>query len=148
MSYYIIAATAGHDTTSATSAGAMWALAERPEQFAKAKADNSLIPGLVEEAIRWVTPVKHFMRSATQDSELAGQKIAKGDWMMLCYPSGNRDETVFQEPVRVRYRAHAQQTIGVRLWRPCMHRPAPRPNGIEDPLGRTAPAPAKRGVGR
>ncbi|MGC2319176.1 MAG: cytochrome P450 [Bradyrhizobium sp.] len=98
MSYYIIAATAGHDTTSATSAGAMWALAERPEQFAKAKADNSLIPGLVEEAIRWVTPVKHFMRSATQDSELAGQKIAKGDWMMLCYPSGNRDETVFQNP--------------------------------------------------
>ncbi len=98
MSYYIIAATAGHDTTSSTSAGALWALAQNPDQFAKVKADPSLIPGLVEESIRWVTPVKHFMRTATADAELAGRKIAKGDWMMLCYPSGNRDESVFKDP--------------------------------------------------
>ena len=64
------------------------------------KANPALIPGLVEESIRWVTPVKHFMRSATQDTELAGQKIAKGDWMMLSYPSGNRDETAFADPYR------------------------------------------------
>jgi cytochrome P450 len=100
MSYYIIAATAGHDTTSNTTAGALWALAERPEEFKKLKADLSLIPGHVEESIRWVTPVKHFMRTATADAEVAGQKIAKGDWMMLCYPSGNRDEAVFEEPFR------------------------------------------------
>lgn len=98
MSYYIIAATAGHDTTSSTTAGALWALAENPDQFAKVKADPSLIPGLIEESIRWVTPVKHFMRTATADAELAGQKIAKGDWMMLSYPSGNRDEAVFEDP--------------------------------------------------
>ncbi|OXE35579.1 MAG: cytochrome P450 [Phenylobacterium zucineum] len=98
MSYYIIAATAGHDTTSATTAGALWALAENPEQFAKVKADPALIPGLIEESIRWVTPVKHFMRTATDDAVLAGQKIAKGDWMMLSYPSGNRDEAVFKNP--------------------------------------------------
>ncbi|WP_296494805.1 cytochrome P450 [Phenylobacterium sp.] len=100
MSYYIIAATAGHDTTSSTTAGALWALAENPDQFRKVKADPALIPGLVEESIRWVTPVKHFMRSATADAELAGQKIAKGDWMMLCYPSGNRDEAQFADPFR------------------------------------------------
>jgi len=100
MSYYIIAATAGHDTTSNTTAGGLWALAENPDQFAKLKADPSLIPGHVEESIRWVTPVKHFMRSATDDTELGGQKIAKGDWMMLCYPSGNRDEAVFDDPFR------------------------------------------------
>jgi len=100
MSYYIIAATAGHDTTSNTTAGAMWALAQHPDQFAKLKADLSLIPGHVEESIRWVTPVKHFMRSATADTELSGRQIAKGDWMMLCYPSGNRDEAVFDEPFR------------------------------------------------
>lgn len=100
MSYYIIAATAGHDTTSNTTAGGLWALAENPDQFARLKADPSLIPGHVDESIRWVTPVKHFMRSATDDTELAGQKIAKGDWMMLCYPSGNRDEAVFQDPFR------------------------------------------------
>jgi cytochrome P450 len=100
MSYYIIAATAGHDTTSNTTAGALWALCEHPEQFRKLKADLSLIPGHVEESIRWETPVKHFMRTATDDTELAGQKIAKGDWLMLCYPSGNRDETHFTDPFR------------------------------------------------
>ena len=98
MGYYIIAATAGHDTTSNTTAGGLWALAENPEQFAKLKADAALIPGHVEESIRWVTPVKHFMRTATADTELAGQKITRGDWLMLCYPSGNRDEAVFSDP--------------------------------------------------
>ncbi len=102
MSYYIIAATAGHDTTSSTTAGALWALAENPDQFAKVKADPSLISGLIEESIRWVTPVKHFMRTATADAELAGKKIAKGDWMMLSYPSGNRDEAVFDKPFEFR----------------------------------------------
>jgi len=100
MSYYIIAATAGHDTTSNTTAGGLWALAENPDQFTRLKADPSLIPGHVEESIRWVTPVKHFMRTATDDAELAGQRIAKGDWLMLCYPSGNRDEAVFDDPFR------------------------------------------------
>ena len=100
LSYYIIAATAGHDTTSNTTAGAMWAMLENPDQLAKVKADPALIPGLIEESIRWVTPVKHFMRSATEDTELAGTKIAKGDWMMLCYPSGNRDEAVFADPFK------------------------------------------------
>jgi len=98
MSYYIIAATAGHDTTSNTTAGGLWALAENPDQFAKLKADPSLIPLYLEESIRWVTPVKHFMRTATADAEVHGQKIAKGDWLMLSYPSGNRDEDVFDEP--------------------------------------------------
>ncbi|MBI1404567.1 MAG: cytochrome P450 [Caulobacter sp.] len=102
MSYYIIAATAGHDTTSSTTAGALWALAERPDQYARLQADPSLIGGLIEESIRWVTPVKHFMRTATEDAELAGQKIAKGDWMMLSYPSGNRDEAVFDDPFEFR----------------------------------------------
>jgi cytochrome P450 len=100
MSYYIIVATAGHDTTSSTTAHALWALAEDPDQFRKVKGNPALIPGLVEESIRWATPVKHFMRSATADAELRGTKIAKGDWLMLSYPSGNRDEEVFADPFR------------------------------------------------
>jgi cytochrome P450 len=66
------------------------------------KADPTLIPGLIEEAIRWTTPVKHFMRTATEDTELGGRGIAKGDWLMLCYASGNRDEAVFEEPYQFR----------------------------------------------
>jgi len=102
VSYYVIIATAGHDTTSSSTAGAMWALAERPGEFARLKHSLDLIPGLVDESIRWTTPVRHFMRMAAQDSELRGKAIAKGDWLMLCYPSGNRDEEVFEDPFEFR----------------------------------------------
>jgi cytochrome P450 len=98
MSYYIIVATAGHDTTSSSTAGALWALAENPGELAKVKADLSLIPSLVDESIRWTTPVKTFMRTATADVEFAGRSLKKGDWLMLCYASGNRDEAVFDDP--------------------------------------------------
>jgi cytochrome P450 len=70
--YYIIVATAGHDTTSASTAGAMQALANDPEQWERVKADRSLLPGIVEEAIRWTTPVQHFMRTAAEDCEVGG----------------------------------------------------------------------------
>ncbi len=143
MSYYIIAATAGHDTTSNTTAGALWALAERPDEFRKLKADLSLIPSHVEESIRWVTPVKHFMRSATADAEVAGRKIAKGDWLLLCYPSGNRDEEVFADPFRYDI-ARSPQARGLRLWRSRLPRPAPGPDGDAHPLGRAAAAPGER----
>jgi cytochrome P450 len=102
MSYYIIIAAAGHDTTSSSTAGGMLGLLENPAEFAKVKADPSLIPGLVDESIRWTTPVKHFMRSTTADTEVRGQKMAKGDWLMLAYTSGNRDEEVFDDPFAFR----------------------------------------------
>ncbi len=100
--YYMIVASAGHDTTSSSTAGAIWGLAQNPGELAKLKADPGLIPNLVEEAIRWVTPVKTFMRSATADAPLAGKTISKDDWMMLCYASGNRDEAVFDDPFAFR----------------------------------------------
>jgi cytochrome P450 len=102
MSYYIIVATAGHDTTSSSTAGALWALAENPGELAKVRADPSLIPGLVDESIRWTTPVKTFMRTATEDVEFAGRDVKKGDWLMLCYASGNRDEEIFEDPYSFR----------------------------------------------
>ena len=97
MSYYVIVASAGHDTTSSTTAGALWALCEHPDQLAALKADPSKIPAMIDEAIRWTTPVKTFMRTATADTELRGRQIKKGDWLMLCYASGNRDEEVFDD---------------------------------------------------
>ena len=98
LSYYIIVATAGHDTTSSSTAGAIWALAENPGELKKLRQDPGLIPGLVDESIRWTTPVKTFMRTVTQDTEFAGQSLKKDDWLMLCYASGNRDEAVFEDP--------------------------------------------------
>ena len=98
VSYFMIAATAGHDTTSSTLASSMHALARTPGALATLKGDPSLIPSFLEEAIRWTSPVKHFMRSATRDTELRGVEIKKGDWLMLSYPSANRDDEVFADP--------------------------------------------------
>ena len=102
MGYYIIVATAGHDTTSSSTAGAMWALVDSPGELAKVKNDLSLIPGLVDESIRWTTPVKTFMRTLTADAEFAGRQMKQNDWLMLCYASGNRDEEVFEAPDQFR----------------------------------------------
>jgi cytochrome P450 len=98
MGYYIIVAAAGHDTTSASTAGAMLALARDPEQFARVKADRSLLSGIVEEAIRWTSPVQHFMRTAAEDTEVGGHAIAKGDWLMLSYVAANHDPAEFDDP--------------------------------------------------
>ncbi len=98
MSYYIIVATAGHDTTSSSTGGAIWGLAENPAELAKLKADPSLIAGLVDESIRWTTPVKTFMRTVAEPTEIGGRALAAQDWLMLCYASGNRDEAVFDDP--------------------------------------------------
>ena len=98
ISYFIIASTAGHDTTSATTATGMWLLAEQPELLERLKAEPSLIPGFVEESIRWATPVQHFIRSATEDYEIRGRTIKKGDLLYISYLSANRDEEKFEDP--------------------------------------------------
>ena len=98
ISYFIITATAGHDTTSNTTAAGLWALAENPRQFAMLRSNMSLLPSFIDESIRWATPVKHFMRSVAEDTTFAGQQMSKGDWMMLSYHSANRDEAVFDDP--------------------------------------------------
>jgi alpha-terpineol hydroxylase len=98
--YYVAIATAGHDTTSSSSAGAIHGLCAFPDNLARLHADPGLVPGLVDEAIRWSSPVKHFMRNATRDTQLAGQDIRAMDRFFLAYPSANRDETVFADPDR------------------------------------------------
>ena len=98
--YYVAIATAGHDTTSSSTAGGLHGMMVYPENWAKVKADPSLIPGLVDEAIRWTSPVKHFMRNATADTQVRGMDIRAMERLMICYPSGNRDEAVFDDADR------------------------------------------------
>ena len=125
--YYIITASAGHDTTSASTAGAMLALAQDPEQFARVKADRSLLSGIVEEAIRWTTPVQHFMRTASADTEIGGQRIKAGDYIMINYVAANHDPARFPDPRRfdaarpanrhLAFGAGAHQCLGLHLAR-------------------------------
>ena len=100
LGYYMIVATAGHDTTSATLASGVEALMNNPDQLRALQQDPSLLDNAVEEMIRWGTPVRHFLRQATEDYTLRGTKIAAGDWLMLVYLSANRDDAVFTDPYR------------------------------------------------
>jgi len=96
--YFMIVATAGHDTTSSSTAGGMWALANCPGLLEQLQQDPSLIPAFVEESIRWTSPVRHFMRSPSRDTVVANRQLNKDDWLMLCYASANRDPEVFASP--------------------------------------------------
>ncbi|AQZ62709.1 putative cytochrome P450 hydroxylase [[Actinomadura] parvosata subsp. kistnae] len=99
-SYYILIATAGHDTTSSTIAGGLHALITHPGQLRRLREDPALLPAATEEMIRWVTPVKAFMRTAAADTRVRGVPIRAGESVLLSYPSANRDEDVFDEPFR------------------------------------------------
>ncbi len=91
-------ATAGHDTTTATIAGAMHLFAQRPDVLARVKADLSAVPDFVNETVRWVAPVKHFMRRALVDHQMRGQTIKAGDRLMSMFQSGCRDEEAIDHP--------------------------------------------------
>ena len=99
-SYYVIVATAGHDTTSSSIAGGLEALLRHPEQLARLRDDPTLGVSAVEEMFRWVTPVKEFMRTATESRVVGGTTIPAGDSVYLAYLSANRDETAFEDPFR------------------------------------------------
>jgi len=100
VSYYVIVASAGHDTTKDAISGGLLALIENPSELGRLRQNLDLMPTAVEEMIRWTTPVKEFMRTAADDTSVRGVPIAKGESVYLAYVSGNRDEEVFDEPFR------------------------------------------------
>ncbi len=99
-SYYVIVATAGHDTTKDAISGGLLALIENPGELARLRENLQLMPTAVEEMIRWATPVKEFMRTATDDTTVRGVPISAGESVYLAYASANRDEEVFDDPLR------------------------------------------------
>ena len=129
VSYYLIVATAGHDTTSATISGGLQALIENPDQLQRLRDNPDLMPLATEEMIRWVTPVKEFMRTAAEDTEVRGVPIAAGESVLLSYVSANRDEDVFDRPVPLRRRPRPQQASGLRLRRALLSGRGAGPHG-------------------
>jgi len=101
-SYFILLVLAGFETTAFSIATGMQILSEHPELLRRLRAAPELIRNFVEECVRWATPSRHFMRTATADTTLRGQHIAENDWLMLCYPSANRDEEIFEAPFEFR----------------------------------------------
>ncbi len=101
--YYIIIATAGHDTTSSSVAGGVLAFIENPDELAKLRADpDRHMATALNEVIRWVTPVRQFMRTATADCRIGDVDVAEGEACALWYPSANRDDAVFDAPFEFR----------------------------------------------
>jgi cytochrome P450 len=98
--FFMLLINAGGDTTRNLVAGGMLALLENPAELSRLQADPSLLPSAIEEMLRYVTPVIHFRRTATRDTEIRGQRIAAEEKVVVFYSSANRDEEMFPDADR------------------------------------------------
>jgi cytochrome P450 len=98
--YFLLLVVAGNETTRHAISHSMKALIDNPDQLALLQAEPELIPGAVEEMLRWASPVYHFRRTATRDVEMYDKTIQAGDKVVVWFASGNRDGRVFEDPYR------------------------------------------------
>jgi cholest-4-en-3-one 26-monooxygenase len=98
LAYWFPLAAGAFDTTASTIAGGIKAFLDFPSQLERLRADPTLISSAVEEMIRWVSPVIYFRRTSTEDTSFNGHHIKRGDKIILCYASANRDADVFNNP--------------------------------------------------
>ena len=96
-SFFVQLVTAGNDTTKTMLSSGLHALLQHPDQLRALRADRSLIPGAVEEILRWANPLHYFRRTASAATTLAGVEITEGDKVAMYYTSANRDEAVFDD---------------------------------------------------
>jgi cytochrome P450 len=99
--YFLLLVIAGNETTRHAISQSMLALIENQDQLKLLQEQPELIPGAVEEFLRWASPVYHFRRTATRDVELGGKQIKADDKVVMWFASGNRDEAVFDDPYRL-----------------------------------------------
>ena len=139
----------GDETTRHVITGGLYQLLCDPDRWDRLAADRSLVPGAVEESLRWVSPIKNMARTATRDVELAGSRIAAGQKLLLLYPSANRDERPVPRAGHVRPRPHAQRARGLRVRAPLLPRcgagPARGPGGLRAAARPAAGPPPRRG---
>ena len=120
----------GDETTRHVISGGVEELLAHPDQQKQLAADpEGLMPGAVEEMLRWVSPIKNMARVATRDVELEGARIRAGQELILLYPSANRDEAVFEDPDALRHHPQPEPAPGVRLRRPLLPGQPARPAG-------------------
>ena len=148
VGYYVIIATAGHDTTSSAISGGFAALLAHPDQLQRLMKDPALVPSAVEEMFRYVSPVKQFMRTATSEQVLGGVTIPEGGAVLLSFPAANRDEAVFTRPDEVRCLPRPEPPRRLRVRRPLLSRDPPGPAGDTRLLQRVDPAARLRRIGR
>ncbi|HXX89957.1 MAG TPA: cytochrome P450, partial [Acidimicrobiales bacterium] len=96
--FLVLLVVAGNETTRNAIAGGMWAMSRFPEEWARLASTPEVLETAPDEIVRFVSPVISFARSATQDTELRGQRIREGERVLMLYQSANRDEDVFEEP--------------------------------------------------
>jgi methyl-branched lipid omega-hydroxylase len=112
-SFFVLLVVAGNETTRNAISHGIKALCDHPDQRAIWEADFAgVAPTAVEEIVRWATPVIHFRRTATRDTEIRGARIRAGEKVVLWYCSGNRDEEVFEEPFRFDVRRSPNEHVG------------------------------------
>ncbi len=112
LTWCLIIVVAGNETTRNATSGGLLAFVENPEQMRRVQQNPALLPSAVEEIVRWTSPIIHFARTATEDVELRGRKIRKGDVLGLFYPSANRDEEIFEDPFNFRVDRSPNRHIG------------------------------------
>jgi cytochrome P450 len=100
LSYCNIIVVAGNETTRNATSGGILALIDHPGELRRLQANPGLLRPAIEEILRWTSPIIHFARTASADTEIRGKRIRKGEKLALFYPSANRDEEIFDEPFR------------------------------------------------
>ncbi|MSO78943.1 MAG: cytochrome P450 [Acidimicrobiia bacterium] len=98
--FFLLLTVAGNETTRNLISHGLVALLEHPDELAKVRANRELLPSMVEEMLRWASPVMHFRRTAMRDVQLGGQQIKRGDKVVIWYISANRDEKAFKDPFK------------------------------------------------
>ncbi len=112
LSYYFLLVVAGNETTRNAMTGGVQALIDNPGELAKLVARPDLVDGMVEETVRWITPVNQFTRTATRDVQVRDKAVKQGESVCLFYASGNRDEEIFEDPFTFRIDRDPNNHIG------------------------------------